>query len=229
MTGGTSEGTEPRRLDLRDRPPDDVAVEELVEHVRSGGVLVHPTETVYGFGSRAQGTGLERVRGLKGRGSDHPVLLLLPDTGVVERLRWTPEARELARVFWPGALTLLLGDPDGLFGPGVRSREGAVGVRRTGHPLTARLVEALGEPLTSTSANVPGEPPARDAGEAWTAARRLGAGDETWVMDVGTLPASAPSTIVDCSGARPRVVRAGAIPVERLRCLLPEIHERHEA
>lgn len=220
-----SEGQDPRRIDLRGRPATEVAVEELADHVRGGGVLVHPTETVYGFGSRTHGEGLERLRALKGLSADRPVLLLVPDRRSVEGLAWNGPARRLARAFWPGAVTLLLSDPDRTFPEGVRSDAGAVGVRRTAHPLTARLVEALREPLTSTSANPPGGTPARDGKTALDVARALGGGPRTWVLDVGALPPSAASTIVDCTGAVPRIVRAGATPVERLRRLIPEIDD----
>lgn len=202
-----------------------MALEALVEHVRGGGVLVHPTETVYGFGSRAHGEGLERLRALKDLPVDRPVLLLVPDRRSVEGLAWNASARRLERAFWPGSVTLLLSDPDRTFPEGVRSRAGAVGVRRTAHPLTARLVEALGEPLTSTSANAPGGAPARDGETAFDVAWALGGGPRTWVLDVGALPPSAASTIVDCTGAVPRIVRAGATPVESLRRLLPEIDD----
>src|SRR5690606_20055887 len=115
-------------------------------------------------------------------------------------------------------LTLVLADPDGTFPPGVRSDAGAVAVRRTSHPVAARLVELLGEPLTSTSANPPGGEPAADGDAAFRAAVEAGAGGETWVLDAGPLPPSPPSTIVDCTGSPPRVRRVGAMPVRRLRC-----------
>jgi L-threonylcarbamoyladenylate synthase len=222
-----SDGAGARRIDVRDHRPEDVELESVVDHLRGGGLLGHPTETVYGFGSTVAASSLERLFALKGRDARRPVLLLVPgvDAEGVEDLAWTPEARELAEVFWPGSVTLLIQDPRRVFPEGVRGVEGKVGVRRTAHPLTARLVELLGEPLTSTSANAPGEPPARRGEEVVAVADASGAGDGTWVLDVGTLPPSAPSTIVDCTGDRPRVLRAGATPVERLRCLLPEIDE----
>jgi len=142
----------------------------------------------------------------------------------VASLRWSEEARELARIFWPGAVTLVLADPAGIFPPGVRNSAGGVAVRVSPHPLVGVLLEELGAPLTSTSANAPGEPPARSGAEAARAAEALGAGQEMLVLDAGTLPASGPSTIVDCTGARPVVVREGSVPLQRLRCALPDIH-----
>jgi tRNA A37 threonylcarbamoyladenosine synthetase subunit TsaC/SUA5/YrdC len=86
------------------------------------------------------------------------------------------------------------------------------------------LLERLDAPLTSTSANAPGTEPARSGDEALAAARALDAGAEMLVLDAGTLPGSGPSTIVDCTGARPVVVREGTVPLHRLRCALPDIH-----
>ena len=89
--------------------------------------------------------------------------------------------------------------------------------------MAARLVAELGGPLTSTSLNVPGEPPVTSGTEAREILERLGASD-VWLLDAGTLPPSAPSTVVDCTTQDPRVLREGAVPIGRLRCALPEIH-----
>lgn len=219
---------ERRVLDWRAGDPDPEEVEAVVRHLREGGLLAYPTETVYGFGCALREEALERLRGLKEREADQPFLLLVPDRESVEELEWTAEARELADVFWPGALTLVLRDPGGLFPPGVRSPGGTVAVRRSPHALVRRIVEALGEPLTSTSANPPGGEPALSAAEAVEAAGAVGAGGAggagagLWVVDGGRLPPSEPSTIVDCTGeGAPRVVRAGAVPPGRLGCALP--------
>ena len=142
----------------------------------------------------------------------------------VAGLRWSEAARELARIFWPGPLTLVLEDPLGIFPRGVRDEDThAVGVRVSPHPLVARLVEGLGGPLTSTSLNAPGESPAASGSEAIEVVRRLGA-REVLVLDAGTLSPSRPSSVVDCTGEAPVVIREGAVPTSRLRCAVPEIH-----
>ena len=209
-------------IDLRPEPPDATALEPVAAHISAGGLVAHPTETVYGLGGLASGASMAALRRMK-PGREHPFLLLVRSAQAVAQLRWTPEAHELASVFWPGALTLVLADPSGSFPAGVRNRAGGVAVRVSSHPLTRMLVERLGEPLTSTSANRPGESPAISGDEALAVARAAGVGRELWVLDVGRLPPSSPSTVVDCTGSVPRVVRAGATPVHRLRCVLPEI------
>lgn len=200
-------------------PVDPSLLDAVVDHLRQGGLIAYPTETVYGFGCALHSRALARLSELKERGEDAPFLLLIPDRGSVDDLRWTRRARELAAVFWPGALTLVLDDPEGAYPPAVRGPTGGVAVRRTPHPVARTLVESLGAPLTSTSANPPGGEPAADALAAATAARALGATEgELWIVDGGVLSPSRPSTIVDLSGEVPRVIREGAVPVQRLTC-----------
>jgi len=212
----------PARLDLRADPDFDPAA--VVAHVRGGGLIAYPTETVYGLGGAVTDASVTALRALKGREADKPVLALVASREAAAGLEWTPPARELADIFWPGPLTLVLSDPSGIFPVGVRDGStGTVGVRVSPHPVVARLVAALGAPLTSTSLNVPGEPPATSGTEAVEVVRALG-GRDVLVLDAGTLPPSAPSTVVDCTGEEPVVLRQGTVPVARLRCAIPEIH-----
>ena len=212
------------RTDLREDPEADLA--QVVAHLEGDGVIAYPTETVYGFGSLGTLAGIRSVQELKGRQPDRPLIALVPSAGSVEALSWTDEARELASIFWPGAVTLVLGDPHGIFLPGVRSVDGTVAVRVSPHPIVGRLLERLGVPLTSTSLNEPGREPARSGTEAAEVIARLGRSD-VWLLDGGTLPESGPSTIIDCTSGTPTVLREGTVPVGRLRCVIPEIHADH--
>lgn len=212
----------PRRIDVRGDPEPDLT--EVVAHLESGGLVAYPTETVYGIGGTLAETSVAALRRLKGREPDKPFLVLVATAEAVPDLEWTEAARTLAEVFWPGPLTLVLADPSGIFPPGVRDeRTGTVGIRMSPHPLVSRLLARLEGPLTSTSLNEPGGPPAVSGSEAFEVVRRLG-GREVLVLDAGTLPRSAPSTVVDCTVREPVVLREGAVPTARLRCAIPEIH-----
>ncbi len=212
----------PERLDLRADPGADLS--RVVRHVRAGGLVAYPTETVYGVGGSITEEAVSRLSRLKSREPGKPFILLVESMGVIEGLRWTPEARELAEAFWPGSLTLVLEDPVGIFPRWVSDQDGrAVGVRVSPHPLVARLLREVGGPLTSTSLNVPGEPPASSGSEAVDVVCRLGDRD-VLVLDAGTLPRSGPSTVVDCTGQEPVVLREGSIPTSRLRCATARIH-----
>jgi L-threonylcarbamoyladenylate synthase len=214
----------PEVVDLRGRVAEDLDLAPVVDHVRADRLIAYPTETVYGFGGLCSPAAVARLQVLKSREAPKPFLLLVRGMDTVEGLAWTDEARELASVFWPGSLTLVLRDPARIFPEGVCSSAGAVAIRESPHPLVRALLEALGAPLTSTSANAAGASPARTGGEALQAAADLGAGAEMWVLDTGSLPPSGPSTIVDCTGDRPSVIREGTIPVNRLSCALPELN-----
>ncbi len=197
----------------------EAAFGRVVAHLRGGGLLAYPTETVYGLGSRARAGEVRALAELKGRRPGKPFLLLVASREMAEAqgLAFNESASALARAFWPGPLTLVLPGGGGRLPDSLRGPEGGIAVRWTSHPHTARLVAALGEPLTSTSANLPGVPPApgadaiaRDFAAAIRAGRLL-------VLDGGVLGNRPSSTVVDCTSPTPRVVRAGALPVGELR------------
>jgi L-threonylcarbamoyladenylate synthase len=162
---------------------------------------------------------------LKGRPPGKPFLLLVAASEMITRLglHLTGYASMFAAKFWPGPLTLVLpgGEkrvPDTLRGP-----EGGIAVRWTPHRSLARLILAHGDPITSTSANRPGVPPAISADQIvaqWSdpIARGL-----LRVLDGGRLRESEPSTVVDCTGRLPRVIRPGAIRASKLRESVPDL------
>lgn len=213
----------PRVIDVRDTPRTAHTLDSVLEHVSGGGLLAYPTETVYGFGGVLTRSVIEGLVALKGRDRAKPMLLLVPDREAVSDLTWTPEAIELAEVFWPGSVTLVLSDPGVRYPDGVRGPAGNVAIRVSPHLLVRELVRGLGGPILSTSANRSGEAPALDAQSALGAAVAAGAGEELWVLDGGDLDPSRPSTIIDCSGPVPVVLRQGAVPLGQVRCVLPGI------
>ena len=186
------------------------AINGTLAHLAAGKVLAYPTETVYGFGGAVDERSVEQLVTLKGRAPGKPFLLLVASSDMITRLglHLTGYASMLAARFWPGPLTLVLPGgqkrvPDRLRGP-----EGGVAVRWTPHRSLARLILAHGDPITSTSANRPGVPPATAADQIlsqWSEAIVRGT---LRVLDGGRLKESQPSTVVDCTGRLPRVIRA---------------------
>lgn len=181
-----------------------------------GGLLAHPTETVYGLGGRDAELDREIAR-LKGRDEDRPLLRLGPDVKTIRRrhpgLRWTPAARRLAETFWPGPLTLVLDD----------GTEHGLGVRVEGHPLTRRVLSILEATMSSTSLNRTGSPPARTPEEAAEALEAMPAARVAvaWLR-AGTLPGGPPSTVLSLRGGTTRLLRAGAIEASRVEQALEE-------
>lgn len=198
------------------------AAPAVAAHLEQGGLIAYPTETVYGFGCIAQPGPVAALMGLKQRGETKPFLLLVRDERNAGGLVWTRAARALAAAFWPGPLTIALRAEPGAYPSGVDAG-GVVAIRATSHEGVRALLDLLGAPLTSTSANAPGRAPAMNATEAADALAALGAPDSCWVLDGGVLPPSPPTTIVDCSAERPRLLRSGAVPVERLRAVLKDL------
>jgi len=203
-------------IPFRSSAEQDREGRKVASHLRAGGLIAYPTETVYGLGSAVQPEALERLAALKGRDPNSPFLLLIEGPEQLPELAWTESALRLAAAFWPGPLTLALVAPTGRFPDRVLGPGGTVAVRSSPHPAVRAILAAFGEPITSTSANMSGARPARGASGAVAVAEQMGAPTDLWVIDGGTLPPSPPSTIVDCSGQRPRVVREGAISVTTL-------------
>jgi len=200
-------------LPFRARSDWEAALPAVRDHVARAGLLAYPTETVYGLGSRARRDDVAALTTLKGRGPGKPFLMLVSGRGMAEAagLQFGRAAHALSEAFWPGPLTLILPGggrlPDTLRGP-----EGGIAVRSTSHEGMAHLIARLGEPLTSTSANRPGGPTAPGVGailEDFGAAVEAGT---LLVLDGGVLGNVPPSTIVDCTGPVPRLVREGALP-----------------
>jgi len=203
------------------RTPEEVtrAIPAVVAHLAGGGLLAYPTETVYGLGSDPSVAALAALAALKGRALDKPFLLLVSSRAMAEQwgLVFSPSARALSDAFWPGPLTLVLRGGEGKLPDQLRGREGGIAVRHTSHPGVARLVAALARPLTSTSANRPGEPAAPGADRIADVFRTEIERGELLVLDGGVLGNVPPSTLVDCTGPMPRLIREGAIPRAELR------------
>ncbi|MCA0376240.1 MAG: threonylcarbamoyl-AMP synthase [Gemmatimonadetes bacterium] len=203
----------------------DGSIRDTIEHLAAHRVLAYPTETVYGFGTAVDHESVEALVQLKSRPPGKPFLLLIGDPAQIARLDLHLPAygAHLAARFWPGPLTLVLRGGEQRVPARLRGPEGGVAVRWTPHEGLQRLLAAYGEPITSTSANRPGVPPAMSASEVsaqWPDAMHRGV---LRVLDGGRLAPSAASTVVDCTGRRPRVIRPGAIPAATLRTCVADL------
>nr|MDP9101748.1 L-threonylcarbamoyladenylate synthase [Actinomycetota bacterium] len=181
---------------------------------------VLPTDTVYGLAADAfSPDAVGRLLAAKGRGRDLPVPVLVGSGRTLDGLAdsVSPVARELIDAFWPGALTLVVRAAPSLAWDLGETR-GTVAVRMPLHP-TALAVLAETGPLAVSSANRTGHPPAPDAQQAL---EQLGTAAAVY-LDAGAVGEPVPSTILDLTGARPRVLRAGAVPLARLLEVVPDV------
>jgi L-threonylcarbamoyladenylate synthase len=197
-------------VDRRSNAPFDAhSRDRAVEALRSGEVVVYPTETFYGMGVDALSVpALDRLFALKGREPGKPVALITADArSAFELAREVPEAaRRLADAFWPGPLTLVMPARDNLPGPLI-GPDCRVGVRVSSHPIARALAAGLGRPITATSANLAGGQPATTLGEA----RDVFGAKVKVYLEGGKLTAAVPSTVVACDRNGWRILRAGAI------------------
>jgi L-threonylcarbamoyladenylate synthase len=190
-------------------------------------VLAVPTETFYGLAVNPfREEALGRLFALKRRSREKPVLVLVDGLVRLEEVVREVPAVAMAFItrFWPGPLTLIFSSRPGL--PGLLTGgSGTIGVRQPRQELTCRLIQEVGHALTGTSANRAGGSPLVRAGEV---AREFG--DEVdLILDAGPCPGGLPSTIVDITVAPPRLVRPGAIGLEELAAVIPEIIEAKAA
>ena len=203
----------------------EAALRPALEQIGMRRVLAYPTETVYGFGGGIDRDSVDALVALKHRPPGKPFLLLIAGPDMIERLDLVlpTYAANLVARHWPGPLTLVLPGGEKRVPSRLRGPEGGIAVRWTSHPAIMRLIRAHGDAITSTSANRPGVPPATSAAEILSQWGDAVARGRLRVLDGGTLTPSQPSTVLDCTGQRPRVIRPGAISAATLRLSVPNL------
>jgi L-threonylcarbamoyladenylate synthase len=183
-----------------------------VELLHSGGVVIFPTETVYGLGCLWRNhAGRERIYELKKRPADKRLQMLAAslEQAAAAGVLVSDSLRKIAAVFWPGPLTVVVPATDG----------DSIGLRIPAQPFLLRLLEKLEEPLAATSANLSGQPPASTATEA----PKLLNGQPDLVIDGGQVSTTngAASTVVSLTDKNIRILREGPITLAQLEaCLL---------
>jgi|WetSurMetagenome_2_1015567.scaffolds.fasta_scaffold62779_2 L-threonylcarbamoyladenylate synthase len=178
------------------------------ERILKGGIIAYPTETVYGLGARYDDDRtLRRLYRLKKRPADKTMPLIIggiPDLDLL--VGSIPDsAKKIIEIFWPGPLTIVFRAKKNL--SSFVTRDSGIAVRMPGESFALRLVRAVGMPITSTSANISGMPP---AGNAATAAEYFGS-EIDMIVDGGASPANMPSTIIDVTQKDFRILREGVI------------------
>ena len=190
------------------------------DSVKRGELVVLPTDTLYGIGADAfQPEAVDALLAAKGRGRDLPVPVMVGSWDGLDGLVLvvTPTARELVEAFWPGGLTLVVEHAPTLAWD-VGDSRGTVAVRMPLHPVALEVLERTG-PMAVSGANRAGLPSPRTAREAQ---EQLGYPVAVY-LDGGPTGDPVPSTIVDVTGEVPRVLRLGAVSLEELRTVVPEV------
>lgn len=194
---------------------DEIA--RAVELLRAGRLVAFPTETVYGLGADASNpAAVARIFAAKGRPADHPLIVHLASAAELDRwaLEVPPLARRLAAACWPGPLTIVLRKRPEVLGA-VTGGLPTVGLRVPAHPLALALLRAFGGGVAAPSANRFGSVSPTTAAHV-----RESLGDAVdLVLDGGPCEIGVESTIVDCSGDEPALLRPGGLPRERLEAV----------
>jgi L-threonylcarbamoyladenylate synthase len=205
---------------------DDAGRAEAVAVLRAGGLVALPTDTVYGISvDLATPGGVERLFAAKRRPPDRGIVLLLASAGQADDVGvLRPAARALADAFWPGGLTLVVPRrPDVELPAALTGGTPTIGVRLPDHATPRALAAAVG-PIPTTSANRSGQPEGRDAAEI---VDQIGDAIDL-VLDGGPAHGGPASTVVDCTGERPRVLRVGAIGLAYVAATLDAAGIEHD-
>jgi L-threonylcarbamoyladenylate synthase len=188
-------------------------LQQVVNDLQHGAVVIFPTETVYGIGTSVFSLpGIQRIYELKGRSWRKPLALLVHALGAALPLVDTvpSEAQRLARRFWPGPLTMVFkASPLGKL---VTGGLATIGVRVPDHPVALAILRKIGIPLATTSVNRSGHKPAVSG----TAAAKLFGSQVNWLIDGGTCRVKTASSVIDLSNYPFTIIREGAISKRHL-------------
>jgi L-threonylcarbamoyladenylate synthase len=191
------------------------AICDAASILRSGGLVLYPTETFYALGAiPGIAEAVERVFEIKGRDPGKPLPLIASDLHAVlsAASEWPESAEALARIFWPGPLSIVIPAVESLCAA-LNAGAGKIAIRVSSHPVASLLAQASGGLLVSTSANKAGESPPRSPGDI--SAELLLSVDA--LLDAGNLPGGLPSAIVDVSVQPAALIRAGKIAWKDIR------------
>ena len=210
-------------LVLKAEPPSysPESIRQAARILRSGGVAVFPTETVYGVGAdirNAEAAG--RVFVLKNREPSQPLMVhCASPIQIVEYVAEVPEwVQPLIGRFWPGPLALVFQRTDKV--PDVVAGGGqTIGIRMVGHPVACDLIEELGAPLAATSANLTGEP----ATSRFSTVNPALLEQVDVALDSGLCGKDTPSTVLDVTCRPPRVVRVGAVSIQAIEAVVGRV------
>jgi L-threonylcarbamoyladenylate synthase len=203
------------RIESSSNPREAVdRLDDAVAALARGEVIVFPTETLYGLGADALNSqAVEKVFQLKGREPKNPIPVLVADLAMLGMLvtAVSETAKALMERFWPGPLTLVLPARDDIPKPLINTN-GGIGVRISSQPIATQLVARLQRPLTATSANPSGKPPARTVDEA----KRYFSDSVEIFIDGGRLESKTGSTVVEVLDSEIKIIREGEIAAAAL-------------
>jgi len=203
---------EQKVLKIKADSPDSQTIKAIVATLKRGGLVAFPTDTVYGLGGLAVDQSRRRLQNLKGREPARPLGVFVATIPQARKLvsEIPSHATRLMRTFWPGPLTLILRSSNRL--PKTLLHQGTIGIRIPNQKWLLLVLRKLRKPMLQTSANISGQPEARNCAEI---IKTFG-NELDLIVDGGRIKRTRPSTVLDVSGSVPIILRAGAISKTRL-------------
>ena len=184
------------------------------ETILKGGIVALPTESFYGLSVDALNPqAVDKIFDIKKRGPEQPILILISSIGKLAKyvIAVPPAAKQLAKRFWPGGLTMIF-ESAPILPSSLTGGTGKIGIRISSHPVAHAIPKALRVPITGTSANVSGTTPCTTADQVLEC---LGA-EVDLVLDGGPTQGKNPSTVLDVTVDPPLIVREGMIKAEEI-------------
>jgi len=189
-------------------------VAKAVEVLRCGGLVIYPTETLYGLGVDATSeAAMEKLWAFKGERGDKPVLVAVSDMTMAKKyVKFGELGKKVAQKYWPGPVAIIA-ESLNLVSRKAQSETANLGLRNPDNKLILEIISAFGKPITSTSANISGAPTARSYEEFMTTVPEDRLKLIDLFIDAGRLPANQPSTIVDTTGEEVKILRQGEVEI----------------
>lgn len=189
-------------------------IEKVVDVLKKGGLLVYPTETVYGLGVDATSAhALEKLWNFKGERGSKPVLVAVDGPEMAEKyVEITSLGKKVVQKYWPGPVAIV-GKSKGLVSKKAQGQTDTLGLRMPDNKMVLKIISFFGKPITSTSANISGRETARDLAEFEKTIPKKSLKLVDLFIDAGKISESLPSTIVDITRGKPKVLRQGKVQV----------------
>lgn len=197
---------------------DPEIIKKAAKIIKDGGVICFPTETVYGIGALAENElAVKKLFAAKKRPENKPCQIMFADFSMAEKhVVLSDAAKKLALKFLPGSLTIIVNKkPDSTITPVASSGTNTVGIRIPKHDIALQILKEVGAPVSATSANISGEPPAKTAIEAYTELENR----VDLIIDGGAADSGLPSTVIDMT-ASPKIFRQGGISKEEIEKII---------
>jgi len=204
-------------LKINPENPEKEVIDGAVEELKNGKVIVYPTDTVYGLGVNAMDEkGIKKIFEIKGRDFNKPISIIVKDIEMAKKVaEFDEKSEEILNKLLPGPLTLILLKKNIL--PNIlTANTDKIGIRIPDYKFVKILMENLDFPITTTSANISGSPASTDIQEILNQFENQKIKPDL-VLDAGILSESKPSTVLDLTGPKPKILRVGPVNKNELK------------